>query len=277
MALLDGKVAIVTGAAGGIGSDTSAALAEQGARVVLTDLQEDRLQAVAQELRDKGHEVAAHVADITDEASVRSLVAFAVATFGGIDVVDNNAGATGQTDRDLDVVNMDLEVWERAIGINARGPLLVCKHAIPVMIDGGGGSIINISSGQSLSGDIANTAYSAGKAAVNSLTRDIATVYGPKGVRCNAVLPGLIVPAAAQEHFPAAFKDMFVDNCPVPRLGLPRDISNAVVFLASDLSAYITGQTLSVDGGFSAHLPTVAPMRALQAGWVSKADVAQDA
>jgi NAD(P)-dependent dehydrogenase (short-subunit alcohol dehydrogenase family) len=274
MGLLDGKVAIVTGAAGGIGSDTSLALAEQGARVVLTDLQPDRLDPVVEALRADGHDVAGHVADITDEESVKGLIAFAVKTFGGIHVVDNNAGATGQTDRDKDVIGMDLEVWERAIAINARGPLLVCKHALPVMIEGGGGSIINISSGQSLAGDIANSAYSAGKAAVNSLTRDIATVYGPQGVRCNAVLPGLIVPEAAQEHFPPAFKDMFVENCTVPRLGLPRDISNAVVFLASELSAYISGQTISVDGGFSAHLPTVAPMRKIQAGWVSKADVA---
>jgi NAD(P)-dependent dehydrogenase (short-subunit alcohol dehydrogenase family) len=274
MGLLDGKVAIVTGAAGGIGSDTSQALAEQGARVVLTDVQGDRLESVVEGLRKEGHDVAGHVADITDERSVQGLIAFAVETFGGIDVVDNNAGATGQTDRDHDVITMDLEVWERAQAINARGPLLVCKHALPVMIEGGGGSIINISSGQSLAGDIANTAYSAGKAALNSLTRDIATVYGPQGVRCNAVLPGLIVPEAAQAHFPAPFKAMFVENCPVPRLGLPRDISNAVVFLASDLSAYITGQTISVDGGFSAHLPTVAPMRTLQADWVSKKDVA---
>lgn len=274
MRLLDGKVAIVTGAAGGIGSDTSEVLAEAGARVVLTDLPGDHLEEVTAGLKEKGYDVASHGADVTVEPAMAGLVRFTVETYGGIDIVDNNAGATGQTDVDRDVLTMDLETWERALAINARGPLLLCKHAIPVMIKGGGGSIINISSGQSLSGDIANTAYSAGKAALNSLTRDIAAQYGPEGIRCNAIAPGLIVPEAAQAAFPPQFKAMFVDNCSVLRLGVPRDISNAVLYLASDLSSYVTGQVISVDGGILARLSTVAPMRAMQAGWVSKEDVA---
>jgi NAD(P)-dependent dehydrogenase (short-subunit alcohol dehydrogenase family) len=272
--LLDGKVALVTGAAGGIGSDTCAALAEAGAQVMLTDISAEALAAVAQGLRDAGHDVDTAVADITDEDEVAQLVRTTVARFGRIDVLDNNAGATGLASEDRDVVSMDLALWQRSYAINVTGPMLLARQVVPLMTAEGGGSIINISSGQSLSGDLANTAYAAGKAALNSLTRDLAVQYGPQGVRCNAVAPGLIVPEERLAAFPAAFRDLFVDNCSVQRLGVPRDISNAVVFLASDLSSYITGQVLSVDGGITAHLPTVAPMRAMQTGWVTKKDTA---
>ena len=272
MALLDGKVALVTGAAGGIGAETCLALAEQGARIVLTDIAEEGLTSVTAKLADQGYPVVSRVADITDEAAVADLVAFTLATYGRIDVLDNNAGATGLTSEDGAVADMSLQTWQRATAINVTGPMLLCKHALPAMMAGGGGSIINISSGQSLSGDLSNTAYAAGKAALNSLTRDIATQYGHQGIRCNAIAPGLIVTPEAQERFPAAFRDMFVENCLVPRLGHPRDIANTVVFLASDLSSYITGQVISVDGGILSHLPTVAPMRAMRSGWVTKKD-----
>jgi NAD(P)-dependent dehydrogenase (short-subunit alcohol dehydrogenase family) len=266
-------VALVTGAGGVIGADTARCLAEAGARVVLTDVAEDRLESVGRGLLEDGHEVLWHLCDITEEAAVRALVDAAVSRFGRIDVLDNNAGATGMTQQDRDLVNLDHDFFLRSTGINLVGPMLLCKHVIPVMLQQGSGSVVNISSGQSLSGDLMNTAYSAGKAALNSLTRDIATQYGPSGVRCNAIAPGLIVAEEAQAAFPQPIKDLFVDNCLVPRLGRPRDISNAVLFLASELSAYITGQVLSVDGGILAHLPTVATMRAMQAGpYTTKAD-----
>ena len=182
-------------------------------------------------------------------------------------MLDNNAGATHLSGQDGDLLGMDLDLWQRSAAINVTGPMLLCRAVVPLMIEHGGGSIINISSGQSLSGDIRNTAYAAGKAALNSLTRDIATQYGPQGIRCNAVAPGLIVAEGAP--FPEAVRQMMVDNCPVPRLGTPRDISDAVVFLASDRSSYITGQVISVDGGILIHLPTVAPMRAMQVGFTN--------
>lgn len=269
MALLDGKVAIITGAAGLIGSDTAELLAENGARVVLADLPGERLDQVTEDLKGKGHDVAACTTDITDESQVKALVQFAVDTYGGLHILDNNAGATGQTETDKDVVSLERKTWDYALGINALGPLLAAQSAIPVMIQGGGGVIVNISSGQSLSGDLSNTAYSAGKAAVNSLTRDIAVQYGPQGIRCNAIAPGLIVHPAALEHFPAEFRALFEDNCSVQRLGQARDISNAVLYLASDLSSYVTGQIISVDGGILAHLPTTAPMRQMLMSWVA--------
>jgi NAD(P)-dependent dehydrogenase (short-subunit alcohol dehydrogenase family) len=142
--------------------------------------------------------------------------------------------------------------------------MLMCKHTIPVMIDGGGGAIVNISSGQALAGDLMNVAYSASKAAVIALTRHIATAFGDRGIRCNSIAPGLVLTPAA-EAMPEPFKQIVVASCLVPRLGDPRDIAETVVFLASDHAAYITGQVLSVDGGISAHLPMVAGVKHLLA------------
>ncbi|MDQ1694850.1 MAG: hypothetical protein QOJ03_203 [Frankiaceae bacterium] len=263
MSILAGRVALVTGAAGGIGSETVLALCEAGARVMLTDLREEPLDEVRAALEAKGHEVAAKTADITDESSVRAVVQDTVSRFGRIDILDNNAGATGFTDRDRNVADMDVDVWEQVTAINARGPMLMSKHVIPVMVEGGGGSIINISSGQSLTGDLTNLAYASGKGALNAMTRHMATAYGPSGVRVNAIAPGLIVRPGEEDRLPKPIADLFIANCLVPRLGRPRDIADTVVFLASDLSGYITGQVISVDGGILAHLATVAPMREL--------------
>ncbi len=265
MSILSGKVALVTGAAGGIGFETVRAMCEVGAQVVMTDIRQEPLEEAAEALRADGYEVAAKVTEITDETAVRDLLAFAVDAFGGVDILDNNAGATGNASIDQDVADMTVELWDKMLAINARGPMLLCKHALPLMVSRGGGSVINISSGQSLSGDLTNIAYAAGKAALNSLTRHIATAYGHKGVRCNAIAPGLIVPPNSAGRLPQAVHDIFVANCLVPRLGVPRDIANMAVFLASDLASYITGQVISVDGGILAHLPTMVPMKALMA------------
>lgn len=263
MGLLTGKVALVTGAAGGIGAETALALCEQGARVVLTDLKADGLQEVVERLKGQGHEVAGKGGDLLDEAEIRAVVAFAADTFGGLDILDNNAGATGFSSRDMDVAEMPVELWDQVQGINSRGPMLFCKHALPLMLARGGGSIVNISSGQALSGDISNIAYAAGKSALNALTRHLATAYGPRGIRVNAVAPGLIVAPGTEGRLPKRVQALFIAHSLVPRLGTPRDIANMVVFLASDLSSFITGQVISVDGGILAHIPTVVEMREL--------------
>ncbi|MGN6063694.1 SDR family NAD(P)-dependent oxidoreductase [Brevundimonas diminuta] len=261
MGILEGKVALVTGAAGSIGSETALALAEQGARVLLTDLRAAELEAVTERLKGQGHDVACRSGDITREDDIRGAVEACVAAFGGVDILDNNAGATGFSSRDLDIPDMPVELWDQVQSINARAPMLFCKYAIPSMLERGGGSIVNISSGQSLSGDVSNFAYAASKAAINALTRHMATAYSPRGVRVNAIAAGLIIQPGMEQRLPAHIQDIFLSHCLVPRLGVPRDIANMVVFLASDLSSYVTGQILSVDGGFTAHLPSVADMR----------------
>jgi NAD(P)-dependent dehydrogenase (short-subunit alcohol dehydrogenase family) len=262
---LTGKVALVTGAAGGIGAVTAGVLAAGGARVVLSDLPETSVDQVAGELTAAGHTVVAHQADLTDEADVAALVARAVEQFGGLDIVDNNAAATLLSAGDLDVTSMSVGLWDETMAANLRGPMLVCKHAIPVMVGRGGGSIVNIASGLGLTGDFTRVAYSCSKAAVTALTRHIATAYGESGVRCNAVAPGLVETAATRTQMPEPVRQVFIDHTPLRRLGRAEDLAHIVAFLASDEAAFITGQVICVDGGLIAHTPTAMPVRALVA------------
>jgi NAD(P)-dependent dehydrogenase (short-subunit alcohol dehydrogenase family) len=263
---LNGRVAIVTGAGGvgGIGQCTAHVLAEAGARVVLADLPGSKLDETAAALVKQGYEVSSHPVDISNESSVESLMRFTQQKYGRLDVLDNNAASQGQAE-DRDVASMSVELWDHIMGVNARGAMLTCKHALPVMVGGGGGSIINISSGTSTAGDFFATAYAASKGAVNTLTKYVATQYGAKGIRCNALVLGLIATPVLKSVMPEPMRDIFRDNKIVGRLGEPQDVAEMVLFLASDRSRFITGQLLPVDGGFYAHTPTTAPMLALLA------------
>jgi NAD(P)-dependent dehydrogenase (short-subunit alcohol dehydrogenase family) len=263
---LYGRVAIVTGAGGvgGIGECTARLLAESGARVVLADLPGSKLEETAASLIKQGYDATHCATDIADERSVESLIRFTQQKYGRLDVLDNNAASQGQAE-DRDVTSMSVELWDHIMGVNARGAMLMCKHALPVMMAGGGGSIINISSGTSVAGDFFATAYAASKGAVNTLTRYVATQYGAKGIRCNALVLGLIATPILKAVMPEPLQDIFRDNKLVGRLGEPRDVAEMVLFLASDRSRFITGQLLPVDGGFYAHTPTTAPVLALLA------------
>jgi NAD(P)-dependent dehydrogenase (short-subunit alcohol dehydrogenase family) len=263
--LLDGKVGLVTGAAGGIGVATALALARAGARVVVTDLPQMSVGRVADDLAAQGLDVAACDADLTDEADVEALVAFTVERYGGLDVVDNNAAASLMSAGDFDVTSMDVELWDQTMAANLRSQMLVCKHALPVMIERGGGSVVNISSGLGLTGDFTRVAYSCSKAAIVALTRHVATAYGGHGVRCNAIAPGVVGTTAAQTQMPESMLGVFAEHSPMGRLGRPEDIANAVLFLASDLAGYVNGQIICVDGGLIAHSPTAMPIRDLVA------------
>jgi NAD(P)-dependent dehydrogenase (short-subunit alcohol dehydrogenase family) len=263
---LNGRVAIVTGAGGqgGIGETTARVLAEAGARVVLADLATSKLAETAAFLTKAGLDVSHCATDISDERSVESLIRFTQQKYGRLDILDNNAASQGQAE-DRDVTSMSVELWDHIMSVNARGTMLMCKHALPVMIAGGGGSIINISSGTSTAGDFFATAYAASKGAINTFTRYVATQYGAKGVRCNALVLGLIATPVLKSVMPEPLRDIFRDNKLVGRLGEPRDIAEMVLFLASDRSRFITGQLLPVDGGFYAHTPTTVPVLALLA------------
>jgi NAD(P)-dependent dehydrogenase (short-subunit alcohol dehydrogenase family) len=258
---LEGKVAIVTGAAGNIGSETSRALAEAGARVVLVDVEAESLAALAASMKSAGYDVLAAPADVTQEADVVRVVDQAVHAFGGVDILDNNAGGTmlTATHGDGDVTTATVELWDQLMAVNLRGPMLFCKYTIPLMISRGGGSIINISSGTSLAGNNANTAYACSKAGLNTLTKYVATSHGAAGIRCNALALGLVGPANLADLPPmedTSMLDAHVAHKLVGRLGVPRDIADVVVFLASARAGFITGQVISVDGGFFAHQPT---------------------
>ncbi|SNQ48649.1 putative enzyme [Frankia canadensis] len=250
---------MVTGGAGGIGAETAAALARAGANVVIADVPTAPLDKVAHELSAAGLTAVAHPVDVADEDSVRDLVRFTVDTFGGLDVLDNNAALTSAIPRDRDVVTMSVELWDEVMAVNLRGPMLLCKHAVPVMISRGGGSIINIASGQGLAGDRAMVAYGSSKGGLIALTRFIAAAYGEFGVRCNAVAPGLIRTPALDADMPPFVREAFRRDNLVPRLGTPADVATVVAFLASPAAGFVTGQVLPVDGGFLAHLPTMSP------------------
>jgi NAD(P)-dependent dehydrogenase (short-subunit alcohol dehydrogenase family) len=263
---LHGRVTIVTGAGGegGIGACTARLLAEAGAQVVLADLGSTQIEQITAALVRDGLDASHCVTDISDEHSVEALIRFTQKKYGRLDVLDNNAASQGQPE-DRDVTSMPVALWDHIMGVNARGTMLACKHALPLMMAGGGGSIINISSGTSSAGDFYATAYAASKGAINTFTRYVATQYGAHGIRCNALVLGLIATPVLERVMPQPLRDIFRDNKLTGRLGEPRDVAEMVLFLASDRSRYITGQLLPVDGGFYAHTPTTVPMNALLA------------
>ncbi len=260
---LAGRVAIVTGAASGIGRATALALAREGAAVVVADLNAAGAKQVAAEIETAGGRALGQATDVASEASVVAMVAAAVDTFGGLDVLHNNAAASDPAvmGGDGEVTALSLETWERTLAVNLRGPMLGCKHAIPRMLERGGGVIVNTSSASGLTGDLVRTAYGVSKAGLDGLTRYVATQYGKRGIRCNAIAPGVIATPALAANVPPELIAVYERSHLTPRLGTPEDIAVMVVFLASDEAAFVTGQVLSVDGGLLAHHPAVAEMR----------------
>jgi NAD(P)-dependent dehydrogenase (short-subunit alcohol dehydrogenase family) len=255
MGRVDTKVAIVTGGAGGIGGATARALAREGASVMVVDINEDGAAHVAESIRASGGAAASARADLSQEAEVQSAVAATVSQFGRLDVLHNNAALTESDflSRDTGVTDLSVEVWDTTMNVNLRSQMLMCKHAIPEMVKNGGGSIINMSSGASLSGDRTRTAYGVSKAGVNTLTMYVATGHGKQGVRVNTIVPGLIITDAVRAHLTGNALKVLGGSTLTPYLGEPDDIADLVVFLASGESRYITGQMIKIDGGMSVH------------------------
>jgi len=265
--VLAGKVAVVTGGASGIGRASAALLAAQGAAVAIADLDEAGAQAAAAAIEVAGGRALALRTDMREEAQVKAMVEATVARFGGIDLLDNTVSynAPDQTGADGLVHEMDIAIWNRAMEINLRGPMLAAKYCISHMLERGGGAIVNISSTAGMLALGTVPAYAASKAAVHSLTQSIATAYGKRGIRCNTVAPGFIDTPTTRKMGDQFFQ-MTLDNNVLPYLGRPDDIAQAAAFLLSDAARYITGQLLAVDGGQTIHLPVVADMWRLAAG-----------
>ncbi|MDO7833478.1 SDR family oxidoreductase [Sphingobium sp. HBC34] len=256
MKSLEGMVAVVVGAANGIGRVTALMLAERGAKLVLGDLSVDGgLQECAADIAQAGGQAIMVAVDHTIEAQVEALAAKAVAEFGKINILVNNAAGTSPAFQahDRDVVTMSVDLWDRAMAVNLRGPMLTCKHVIPHMIAAGYGSIVNTSSGVTFRGDSVRTAYAASKIGIHSLTMDIATAYGKHNVRCNAVSPGLILTDGLRQVLTPEQIDGFAEQNLTPFVGGPEDIAEVTCFLASPAARYVTGQIIPVDGGMHVH------------------------
>jgi NAD(P)-dependent dehydrogenase (short-subunit alcohol dehydrogenase family) len=253
---LTGKVSIVTGAASGIGYATAKLMASHGAKVIAADINLDGVQKVVEEIKSSGQEASATYLDVLDEETIKEMMAKAMKVYGKIDILHNNAGGTHP--KDHKVADLDVETWDLAYKLSLRSSGLGCKHVIPYMIESGGGSIINTSSMAGIVGDIDYSAHGSVKAGVISLTRYVATQYGKQGIRCNAVAPGLIITPATEGYFSEELKNAFVRHNALNRLGKPEDVAKTVLFLASDASEFITGQTIQIDGGAGMHSPAFA-------------------
>ena len=258
------KVAIITGGGSGIGRATARLLAAEGARVTVADIAEPAAAKVVAEIEAAGGVARTQVVDVADPEAVAAMVADTVAAYGGLDVLHNNAAALDQNRVDQDVVSMDLETWHRVMAVNLDGPMHGCRFAIPAMLERGGGSIVNTASAAAFYGSRSLAAYGTSKAGVVALTRYVATAYGERGIRCNAVAPGVVVARAAQDALGGPMGDRlrrYSTSHLIGRLGYPEEIAASVAYLASDDAAFVTGEVLRVDGGFTAHTPTYATDR----------------
>jgi len=246
----DGKVAIVTGAASGIGRATALAFAGEGATVVVADIDESGAEATVREIEASSGTGLAVTVDVADDTAVSSMVATTLARFGRIDVLHNNA-YWAPLYRPLAATS--LEEWDRTIAVTLTSVFLCCRHVIPAMVRQGSGAIVNTASVAGfLRASPQFAAYSAAKGGVVQLTRSVAMDYGRDGIRCNAVCPGFVeTPATAPLMSDPERVRFLTENLLVGRPGQPLDIAAAVLYLASDDAAYVTGQTLVIDGGRS--------------------------
>ncbi len=249
---LEGKVALITGGASGMGMIASKLFAREGARVILTDLNDEAGDAVAAEIAASGGEASYVHADVSKEADAEAMVAAAVGRYGSLSVLYNNAGIMLADDGSVDAT--DGSVWDRTLAINVKGVAFGCKYGVPAMIAAGGGSIINVASFVAwLGAATSQTAYTASKGAVLAMTREIAVEYARRGIRCNALCPGPIeTPLLMQLLSDEAKKQRRFVHIPMGRLGQAEELAKAALFLASDDSSYMTGASLVVDGGITA-------------------------
>jgi len=255
--LLKDKIVVVTGAAGNLGSACARVIAAEGAKLVISDLPDAGLEQTAGDIRDAGDEVVEHPADLASERDMAGLIGAAQEAYGGIDALVNVAALMRGIEKDRDLLDMDPAYWDQVMAVNLRGTMLACKHAIPAMLERGGGAIVTFGSTAGTRGDIGLFAYSATKAALASLARSIAASYGKQGIRANCLCPGNVWTEQTQEGMPADMLDMMQRTRLTPRMGLPEDIGNMAAFLISDRAEYVTGQTIMVDGGGTSHQPWV--------------------
>ena len=247
---LDGKVALITGAASGMGASMARRFAGEGAKVVVADLLDDEgKQVVADITKANGAAIFCHL-DVSSEAEWQAVVDAALAEYGKLDILVNDAGLSGSAVEDL----FDTAAWDLLMSVNARGAFLGMKFAIPVMKAAGGGSIVNISSISGVTGqNQLHVGYNASKGAIRTLTKAAAVQHGADNIRVNSVHPGLMPPMRSSGRTAdPEVRARMLRQVPMGRAGRPEEVANAVLFLASDEASYITGAELYVDGGYLA-------------------------
>ncbi len=250
MGRLDGKVCVITGAGGGMGREAAIVFTGEGAKVCVADVDE---KLAGETVSLCSGDAFAHRVNVADEVEVRAMCAATAERFGGIDVLYNNAGISPADD--ASVLDTSVEAWERVQDVNAKGVFLCCKHGIPYLLEGGGGSVINVASFVAILGAATSQiSYTASKGAVLAMSRELAVQFAREGVRVNALCPGPVetpLLLAIYGDDPGAFERRQV-HWPTGRLGKPREIVNAALFLASDESSFVNGAAFVVDGGLTA-------------------------
>ena len=242
---LKGRVAVVTGAGRGLGEAIARRFADEGAAVLINDMDPATAADTVAQIEQRGGRAAALVGSVTDEALVQALMARAVETFGGLDILVNNAGIT----RDKLLKDMSVEDWDAVLNLNLRATFLCCKYATPTMVAKGWGRVINMSSRAHL-GNKGQVNYSASKAGVIGLTRSLSMELGKFGVTANCIAPGIIAtPGVTSLPHYDRLVERVAPTLPIPRLGKPEDVAGVAAFLASDDAEYITGETIHVSGG----------------------------
>jgi NAD(P)-dependent dehydrogenase (short-subunit alcohol dehydrogenase family) len=256
---LTDKVIVVAGGASGIGAATAHRLGAEGAKVVVGDLNLEGAEKTAAEIEANGGTALPCRYDASIEESIRDLIEFAVTEFGGLDGLHNNAADLSPDiiTKDSDAVTVPLEVWHRTLTVNLTGYLLGIRYAIPRLLERGGGSIVNTSSGAAFCGEPVRVSYGVSKAGIGALTRHVASAFGKQGIRCNAVAPGYVPLESMKKLTEETFgvdADVIMNEVlatvRAPRLGDPEDVAGMVAFLLSDDGQWITGQIYGVDGGW---------------------------
>jgi len=250
---LEGKVAVITGAGSGIGRASAKRFVAEGAKVVVAEIDATLGEASA---REAGADARVVRTDVTDEASVKQMVRQARDAFGRIDVLLNCAGGSIREDRQ--VTEVDPSVWDHTINLDMKGPFLCCRHVIPVMVEQGNGSVVNFSSVVALRGNHIAHVYVMAKGGLISFTKALAGAYSPKGIRVNAICPGVVLKERVAARFSGGNHIRFggIDNMAAQypfAIGQPEDIANVALFLASDESRMVNGAAIPAEGGFSAY------------------------